>query len=345
VLWAIETDPILAGAKIIAEAWDAAGLYQVGSFIGDRFAEWNGPFRDDARCFIKSDRNTVTKLAARIMGSPDIYPDPEREPNHSINFVTCHDGFTINDLVSYSEKHNEANNEENRDGSSHNFSWNCGCEGPTDSAEILALRQRQIKNFFTILFLSQGTPMILMGDEVRRSQLGNNNPYCQDNELSWFDWEQIEKQADLLRFVKSIIHLTQNLAIFQIEERLATIGSASPKIVKKLVSSERSDPYKLPNITWHGVRLWQPDWSEDSHTLALTLQHPDSEEHLHVMLNSYWQPLKFELPPLLTGERWHRIIDTALRTPDDFCELEKAPEIEGNFYKVESRSAVLLMAY
>lgn len=345
VLWAIETDPILAEAKIIAEAWDAAGLYQVGSFIGDRFAEWNGPFRDDVRSFVKSDSNAVTKLAARMMGSPDIYPDPEREPNHSINFVTCHDGFTINDLVSYNQKHNEANCEKNGDGSDYNCSWNCGNEGPTDRREILALRQRQIKNLLTILFLSQGTPMILMGDEVRRSQLGNNNAYCQDNELSWFDWEQIEKQAGLLRFVKGIINLTQNLEIFQVEERLATVGSTSPEIIKKLPNVCGGDPHRVPNITWHGVRLGHPDWSENSHTLAFTLHHPDCKEYLHVMLNSYWEPMKFELPRLFSGERWHRIVDTGLPAPEDFSELEKAPKINGNFYLLDSRSAGLLMGY
>ncbi len=345
VLWAIETDPILAGAKIIAEAWDAAGLYQVGSFIGDRFAEWNGPFRDDIRSFVKSDPNAVNKLAARMMGSPDIYPDPEREPNHSINFVTCHDGFTINDLVSYNEKHNEANLEGNRDGGNHNFSWNCGKEGPSDNPEIEKLRRKQIKNFFTVLFLSQGTPMILMGDEVRRSQLGNNNGYCQDNKLNWFDWEQIEKQADLLQFVKGLIHLTQNLDIFQVEEHLAIVGSASPEIANNLPNLNVKDPHKVPNITWHGVRLWEPDWSEDSHHLAFSLNHPESQEYLHIMLNSYWEPTKFEVPRLRTGERWHRIIDTALPPGEDFSELEKAPRIKGNSYPLESRSAVLLMAY
>lgn len=175
ILWAIESEPILAGTKIIAEAWDAAGLYQVGSFIGDRFAEWNGPFRDDVRCFVKGESGMVKRLADRILGSPDLYLQPEREPNHSINFVTCHDGFTLNDLVSYDSKHNEANGEDSRDGANHNFSWNCGEEGATNSPAIAALRLQQSKNLLTILLISQGTPMLLMGDEVRRTQLGNNN--------------------------------------------------------------------------------------------------------------------------------------------------------------------------
>lgn len=187
ILWSIESDPILAGTKLIAEAWDAAGLYQVGSFIGDRFAEWNGPYRDHVRQFVKGDPGVVPDLAARILGSPDIYQKPNREPNRSIHFVTCHDGFTLNDLVSYNQKYNEANQEQNRDGTDANYSWNCGVEGPTDNPAIEQLRRRQIKNFLTLLFMAQGTPMLLMGDEIRHSQRGNNNAYCQNNELSWFD--------------------------------------------------------------------------------------------------------------------------------------------------------------
>ena len=180
VLWDIESDPLLAGTKLIAEAWDAAGLYQVGSFIGDRWQEWNGRFRDDVRRFLKGENGSVSGVAARILGSPDIYAHKEREAEQSINFVTCHDGFTLNDLVSYDRKHNEANGENNRDGSDYNLSWNCGVEGPTDDATVEALRNRQAKNFFALELLSAGTPMLLMGDEVRRTQKGNNNPYCQD---------------------------------------------------------------------------------------------------------------------------------------------------------------------
>ncbi|NTU50048.1 MAG: glycogen debranching protein GlgX, partial [Desulfobulbaceae bacterium] len=215
ILWSIESDPILAGTKIIAEAWDAAGLYQVGSFVGHRWAEWNGRFRDDTRQFMKGDLDNVKRISDRICASPDLYEQPEREPNRSINFITSHDGFTLNDLVSYNEKHNEDNGEENRDGSDYNFSWNCGVEGSTDNPEIEALRLRQIKNFLTILMVSQGTPMLLMGDEIRRTQLGNNNAYCQDNELSWFDWSAIEKQGDLLNFVKQLIHFNLTREIFQ----------------------------------------------------------------------------------------------------------------------------------
>ncbi|HEY9642199.1 MAG TPA: glycogen debranching protein GlgX, partial [Coleofasciculaceae cyanobacterium] len=220
LLWAIDSSPILVNAKVIAEAWDAAGLYQVGSFAGDRFAEWNGPFRDDVRRFVKGDTGMVNKLASRIMGSPDIYPAPDREPNRSINFITCHDGFTLNDLVSYNQKHNEENKEDSRDGSNDNHSWNCGQEGETNDLKIEALRVRQIKNLLTILLTSQGTPMLLMGDEVRRSQRGNNNAYCQDSELSWFNWDSVEQHADLHRFFKLLLKFTQSLHLFEREEIL-----------------------------------------------------------------------------------------------------------------------------
>jgi len=327
ILWEIESDPVLAGTKIIAEAWDAAGLYQVGSFIGHRWAEWNGHFRDDVRRFVKGDSDTVTRLAARITASPDLYPQPDREPNRSINFVTSHDGFTLNDLVSYNVKHNEANGKNNHDGADVNFSWNCGVEGPTDDPAVEALRLRQLKNFLTILLVSQGTPMLLMGDEVRRTQQGNNNAYCQDNEMSWFDWGGVERHAGLLRFVRGLIHFTQAREIFR-EERFWT-------------ATERGE---APHISWHGVSLEQPDWGYDSHSLAFTLRHPEGGDHLHVMLNAYWEPLMFELPPLPTGERWHRIVDTALPTPGDFSDPEAARPMDGDRYRVEARSAVLLMA-
>ena len=186
VLWDIESDPVLAGTKLIAEAWDAAGLYQVGSFVGESWKEWNGKFRDDVRRFIRGDRDAVSGMAPRLLGSPDIYGCQEREPEQSVNFITCHDGFTLNDLVSYNTKHNEANGEENRDGTDDNLSWNCGVEGPTDDPDIERLRNRQVKNFLTVTLLSLGAPMLLMGDEVRRTQQGNNNAYCQETKsVGW----------------------------------------------------------------------------------------------------------------------------------------------------------------
>lgn len=330
VLWAIETDPVLVGTKVIAEAWDAAGLYQVGGwFIGaaDRFAEWNGPFRDDIRRFIKGDDNSINQVAARILGSPDLYPHIDHEPSRSINFITCHDGFTLNDLVSYDQKHNEANGEENQDGASCNYSWNCGIEGETDAPDIEALRLRQIKNFYTMLLCSQGTPMLLMGDEIRRTQKGNNNAYCQDNELNWFDWNAVEQHADLLHFVSNLINFTQSLELFR-QESLLTVTYGSHK----------------PHLVWHGTKLGSPNWSDNSHSLAFSLRHPEKGEHLHIIFNAYWEALFFELPLLSIGEHWYRLVDTSLRAPHDFSNLDNMVRVTQEAYKTEGRSAVILIA-
>jgi glycogen operon protein len=328
VLWTIESDAVLAGTKLIAEAWDAAGLYRVGGFVesGDWFAEWNGPFRDDVRRFVRGEAGMVGTLAARILGSPDIYRRQDTDINRSINFITCHDGFTLNDLVSYDRKHNEANREGNWDGANENFSWNCGEEGKTDNPEVEALRLRQIKNLLTILFMSQGTPMILMGDEVRRTQQGNNNTYCQDNELSWFDWSQVDAQFDLWCFLRRLIDFTQSLEVFRQETRLQVTYAS----------------YE-PHISWHGVKLGQPDWQPESRSLAFSLRHPQANEYLHVMLNAYWEALEFELPLLGRGERWHRVVNTALSLPEAFCELGlTSPHLEDT-YHVEARSCVVLI--
>ncbi|MDX2242208.1 MAG: glycogen debranching protein GlgX [Leptolyngbyaceae cyanobacterium bins.302] len=334
LLWSIESDPVLAGIKIIAEAWDAGGLYQVGSFIGDRFAEWNGPFRDDIRRFVKGDPGMVDELASRILGSPDIYKQPDREPNRSINFVTCHDGFTLNDLVSYNEKHNEDNGEQSRDGANDNNSWNCGVEGETDDPAIEALRQKQIKNLLTTLLMSQGTPMLLMGDEVRRSQRGNNNAYCQNNEISWFDWNLVDQHQDLRQFVTGMIHFIQSLELFQHEALLDVLPNSSGK------SYSTHQPY----VVWHGIKLNQPDWSYHSHSLAFSLFHPDAKEHLHIILNAYWESLKFELPSLKRGIVWHRIVDTSLPAPEDFQPVTEAMRVKGSHYLVHDRSSIVLMA-
>ena len=195
ILWDIDSDPVLAGTKLIAEAWDAAGLYQVGSFVGDRWVEWNGRFRDDVRGFVRGDPGRVWAASQRLIGSPDLYAHANREAQKTVNFVTCHDGFTLADLVSYDRKHNEANGEDSRDGSNDNLSWNGGVEGATDDPAIVELRRRQAKNLLTLTLLAVGVPMLTMGDEVLRSQHGNNNAYCQDNELSWFDWSAVEREA------------------------------------------------------------------------------------------------------------------------------------------------------
>ena len=327
VLWDIESDPLLAGTKLIAEAWDAAGLYQVGTFVGDTWQEWNGRFRDDVRRFWKGDNDSVSRVATRLLGSPDIYGHEEREAEQSINFITCHDGFTLNDLVSYNHKHNEANGENNRDGSDDNLSWNCGAEGPTDDPAIETLRNRQAKNFFTLALLAAGTPMLLMGDEVRRTQQGNNNAYCQDGDISWFDWSLLERHADIHRFVKALNAFRQRRDVVTEEGKLSL-----------------NELLQRAKIEWHGVALDRADWSEHSHSLAFTLQSLRARYLLHGMLNAYWEPLTFELPPVPPESRqpWRRCIDTALASPDDFYTWETAPSVSQPTYMVQPRSVALL---
>jgi len=328
VIWDIESDPVLAGTKLIAEAWDAAGLYQVGSFVGDSWQEWNGRFRDDVRRFVKGDSNTVRSLASRLLGSPDIYEHEQREPEQSINFVTCHDGFTLNDLVSYNQKHNEENGEDSRDGMDDNLSWNCGAEGSTSDMQIEALRGRQIKNLLVLNFLAVGTPMLLMGDEVRRSQRGNNNAYCQDNEISWFDWSLLERNADLHRFVRMMISFRSRRDV-AVERSELTLGA--------LLEQAR--------LAWHGVELNRPDWGSDSHSIAFTVDSFRGRFTIHAMLNAYWKALTFELP--LTGNykdgHWRRWIDTSLPSPHDISEWAESPVVSAERYDVEARSVVILV--
>jgi glycogen operon protein len=319
----------MAGIKLIAEAWDAAGLYQVGSFIGDSWKEWNGRFRDDVRSFVKGDSGTVSRLSARLLASPDLYGHKEREPEQSINFVTCHDGFTLNDLVSYNGKHNQANGEDNRDGSDDNLSWNCGVEGPTEDPEVERLRNRQVKNFLAITLLSLGTPMLLMGDEVRRTQRGNNNAYCQDNEISWFDWSLLERHRDIHRFVQQLVRFRLSR-----DSAVRDLGLSLNQLLRQA------------DIQWHGVRLHQPDWGQESHSLAVTARIRKERLQLHLMLNAYWEPLEFELPPVGEGphQPWRRGLETALESPDDICAWAQAPVVEGTTYVVQPRSVVLLVA-
>ncbi len=329
VLWDIESDPVLAGTKLIAEAWDAAGLYQVGSFVGDSWQEWNGRFRDDVRSFLRGEPGTVRRVADRLIGSPEIYAHKEREAEQSVNFVTAHDGFTLNDLVSYDDKHNEANGESNRDGADDNRSWNCGVEGPTDDPAIERLRNRQVKNFLTVTLLSIGMPMILMGDEVRRTQHGNNNAYCQDNETSWFDWTLVAKHADVHRFV-TLLNEQRVLREMEPEQPHLTLD-------KLLREAHRA---------WHGVKLHEPDWQDSSHSLALTAEVPGSRLLVHMILNAYSEPLEFELPSRGEAGRdvWHRWIDTSLDSPHDIGPWRTASSVAGDTYWAQSRSVVVLYA-
>jgi len=327
VLWDIESDPMLAGTKLIAEAWDAAGLYQVGSFIGDSWKEWNGRFRDDVRSFFRGEQGVVTRFADRILGSPEIYAHKQREMEQSINFVTCHDGFSLNDLVSYDQKHNELNLENNRDGSDDNRSWNCGLEGPTDDPAVEHLRNQQVKNFFTITMLSLGMPMILMGDEMRRTQGGNNNAYCYDNANNWMDWGLLVKHADIHRFVKLLIARRLLRGVEAEQQR---------KSLDQMLREARK--------AWHGVKLEQPDWSDWSHSLALEAELKKQKLLFYLMTNAYWDALDFELPPTddRGGDPWHCWINTALKSPLDIVEWQKAPAISGDKYRVEARSVAML---
>ena len=270
----------------------------------------------------------ISKLAARFLASPDLYAHEEREPEQSINFITCHDGFTLNDLVSYNSKHNWANKEGNRDGHNHNLSWNCGIEGPTDDPSIERLRKKQIKNLLLINLLALGVPMLLMGDEVRRTQMGNNNAYCQDNEISWFDWSLLEQHADIHRFVKKLIQFRLSLNVFK-----DVRGIPLSRLLEKA------------QLDWHGVELCKPDWGYQSHSLAFTVR--GRRGLFHIIFNAYWKMLEFDLPP--TAEQglapWRRIIDTALDSPDDFCALESAPVVlDAPRFEVSARSTVVLVA-
>lgn len=328
VLWDIESDPVLAGTKMIAEAWDAAGLYQVGSFVGDSWKEWNDQFRDGVRDFFRGANDSVRRMADRLVGSPGIYGRRCREAEESINFVACHDGFTLNDIVSYNHKHNGENGEDNRDGHDDNRSWNCGFEGPTEDPEIERLRNRQVKNFFVASMLSVGVPMFVMGDEVRRSQCGNNNAYCQDNETSWFDWTLVSTHADVLRFAQLLIDRRAMRDVAHEHRRLSL-----------------NEFLRVSKHAWHGVKLHQPDWAPNSHSIAIGAELQNEGLVLHAILNAYWEALDFELPELRAGgESWRRWIDTSLDPPDEICEWSAAAPVAGRAYRAGPRSVVVLIA-
>ncbi|HEV8403459.1 MAG TPA: glycogen debranching protein GlgX [Candidatus Limnocylindrales bacterium] len=326
VLWEIETDPVLAGTKLIAEAWDAGGLYQVGSFVGDRWVEWNGRFRDDVRAFVKSDPGMVPVIMDRLLGSVDLYGHKHRDAQASINFVTCHDGFTLEDLVSYDRKHNEANGEGDRDGNDQNLSWNCGVEGPTTDPDIERLRGRQVRNFLAIEMLSLGVPMLLMGDEVRRTQGGNNNDYCHDDATAWFDWTGPDRHADVLRFTRDLIRLRRRLS----------------ELMEVPDGTSLLDLLRGASTDWSGVTLGEPDLGESSRSIALTIRAPVGA--LHLILNAYWEPLDFTIPVTDAGTGgWRRIIDTGRPSPDDIAlDFGAAAAVDTPTVRAGGRSLVLL---
>jgi glycogen operon protein len=317
----IAQDPILRDVKLIAEAWDAAGAYEVGRFSERRWAEWNGQYRDDVRRFWRGDDGMMGLFASRICGSADIYHKSGKGPESSINFVTCHDGFTLNDLVSYRTKHNEGNGEDNHDGTDYNFSDNCGVEGHSSNPEIEALRKRQIKNFLLTLFISRGVPMLLSGDEVRRTQGGNNNAYCQDNATSWFDWASLERHVEILRFARGMIAFRR----------------AHPVLSK-------GQFYSDAEIRWFGAREGLPNWA-DPQEGQLACLIPENEQHsLCLMFNASKDGVDFLLPLKHSPARWYIAADTAQKEPHDLFAAGEEPLLEDTrVYRLGAHSSAILL--
>jgi glycogen operon protein len=327
-------DPILGKCKLIAEAWDAGGLYQVGSFPSwNRWAEWNGKYRDDVRQFLKGEVN-AEKIGRRIIGSPDLYQWNGRGLNASINFITAHDGFTLMDLVSYNFKHNEANGHFNSDGDDHNNSWNCGVEGETNDPEINRLRFKQIKNAATILLISQGIPMILAGDEMGNTQHGNNNAYCQDNEISWIDWDRLKSHTEIFHYYSKMIDFRKRHPVFRNNTHLQNrdyVGSG------------------YPDISWHGIKAWRPWTTWYDLTLAFMLDGhharggTEKDDFIYVAINMHWEMHGFELPQLPYGQVWHIFVNTDMAPPFDITEPGEETALDNQEeILVGARSMVIL---
>ena len=333
IIETLAQDPILGNCKLIAEAWDAAGLYQVGSFpSGSRWAEWNGEYRDAVRKFIKGNGDVAGEIVQRIEGSPDIYG--ERGPTASINFITCHDGFTLKDLVSYNHKHNKANGENNFDGTNNNNSWNCGVEGPTDDPEIQHLRTKQMKNAITILLLSRGIPMILSGDEFANTQFGNNNAYCQDNEISWLNWDLLEENEDIFNYFQSLIEFRKQHPVLRTDHFDTDYNRTG-----------------YPEISWHGLELWNFDPTDSTLTMAVLFAGPsdkyDTEEDqfIYAAINMHWEMHGYELPNLPRGKEWHIVANTGMENPEDVWDVGNEPEVDHqDEVLVGPRSIILLVA-
>ena len=317
----IAEDPILHDVKIIAEAWDAAGAYQVGSFSRGRWAEWNGRYRDDVRRFWRGDTGMRSNLASRLAGSADVYQDSGRGPTSSINYVTSHDGFTLNDLVSYERKHNEANGENNRDGTDANYSANYGVEGPTTDATIQSIRTRQIKNFLLTLFVSRGVPMLLGGDECRRTQQGNNNAYCQDNEVSWFDWRLRKEHSGLVRFVRELIAFRRAYPVLHAESY-----------------------YTDEDVNWLHHDGTPPDWDDDAaRTLMMHILGAGTSDVL-LLLNASTESRRFHLPSPPHGTQWMLKADTSVPSPSDIMAPGEEQTLEDAAHHVlcSHSSAILI---
>lgn len=314
----ISKDPVLSDTKLIAEPWDAAGLYQVGHFYPTlRWSEWNGTFRDIVRRFIKGTPGQKGIFGTKLCGSEDLYGG--KAPFCSINYITSHDGFTLADLVSYNQKHNLSNGEDNRDGFDYNDSWNCGVEGNTINQKILDLRERQQKNFLLALFVSNGVPMLLMGDEYGHTKRGNNNTWCQDNALNWFAWDKLEKKSMFYRFVKKLIHFRRAHPIFS-----------------------RNSFLTKDDIVWHGVQPFNPNWNNDDRFLAFTLYDHEENQEFYIAFNANFKPLDIEIPPPSNQRKWHSIINTAFSTPLDFIDQSSAEPLSENHYMMLNFSAIVL---
>jgi glycogen operon protein len=332
----IAEDPVLSHTKIIAEAWDAGGAYQVGWFPGGRWAEWNDRYRDDIRRYWRMDPHQTRHLATRLSGSSDLYLRDGRKPFHSINFVTSHDGFTLRDLVSYNNKHNEDNGEENRDGNDNNCSYNNGAEGPSGDRGIEAVRVKLQKNFIATMMVSLGTPMLLGGDEFGRTQRGNNNAYCQDNEISWYDWSLIKSNAGLFRFAKEMIAF-----------RLRHHGFMRPEFY-----TGRDGNYNaIPDITWFDETGETPVWEKIGYCMAFRMDGSKAEvladkddTDFFIMFNAGPGCVPFAVCDPLPGKRWVRAVDTALPSPDDILEPGMERELDGMSYPVRDRSMVILVS-
>ncbi len=332
VLDEINNDPILGSTQIIAEGWDAAGLYKLGGFPSG-WAEWNAKFRDDIRGFIKGDTALSGEVAKRIAGSADLFYYGDRKPCHSINFLTAHDGFTLYDLVSYNNKNNIENGEGNADGNNHNLSWNCGAEGLTDNQTVLSLRDRNMKSMMGILLLSQGTPMILGGDEIKYSKSGNNNTYCHDNRLNWIDWTLLDKNNNFFEFSKYLINFRKKHPVLRREGFLKGVDSSGNEI---------------RDISWHGIQVQEPDWGIDSHTIAFMLDGSKGEtgaelddNNIYVIINAYWEDLVFHLPSPGKEKTWYVAVDSS--TEKGFYEVNKEQKVKSSVFNVRSRSLVVLI--
>ena len=330
---AVSQDPILNRAILIAEPWDI-GTYQVGQFPVD-WSEWNGRFRDTVRRFVKGDASQLGDLGWRLTGSADMYGDDGRSAYNSVNFITCHDGFTLHDLVSYNQKHNESNQENNNDGSNDNNSWNCGVEGPTEDPGVRALRRQQMKNFACVLMFASGTPMILGGDEFGRTQRGDNNAYCQDNGISWFDWDEVSRNHDLVDFFKKTIALVRRFPVLQ---------------RRQFVLGTDRDANGVPDLTWFGTDNGNLHWNDpEARTLCVQLDSGADDglavKRLFVILNAHYQSQWVHLPPLGASLAWHRGIDTSLPAGVDFAEAGAEIRLDpADHYIANPRSTVVLLA-